>query len=268
MFKNFYLIAFISLFAVCSCSEVDTKEDANTTATEPSRTVNTEVKLRDRLPATCKVDNSDNLGFCLPGDTLIYRPDPKKEDQKDTLDVIGDFCAQEKPIIITDKGLACTFRENRTYTADPINQQAIVGSNRTIAREYLSAIAKIPGIKEAVKGIYVIKLENGSKDAPDITDKNDVEIEAKLLTLDLKVHSYMLNDRLSMSKLGKNNPFASILPGLKQGDTVRAYIDFEVFPGIWNVSNSMTGLPYIWEVKILSVNEGNETDSTASSQED
>ena len=78
----------------------------------------------------------------------------------------------------------------------------------------------------------------------------------------------MLNDRLLMSNLGKNNPFASILPGLKQGDTVRAYIDFEVFPGIWNVSNSMTGLPYIWEVKILSVNEGNETDSTASSQED
>ena len=217
-----------------------------------NRTVNTEVKLLDRLPATCKVDNSDNLGFCLPGDTLIYRPDPKKEDQKDTLDVIGDFCAQEKPIILTDKGLACTFRENRTYTADPI----------------LNAVAKIPGIKEVVKGIQIIKLENGSKDAPVINDKSEVEIEAKLLTLDLKVHSYMLNDRLLMSNLGKNNPFASILPGLKQGDTVRAYIDFEVFPGIWNVSNSMTGLPYIWEVKILSVNEGNETDSTTSSQED
>lgn len=268
MFKKITIFSLISILAVCSCSKVENQDTGNNAPTMQNRTVNTEVKLLDRLPATCKVDNSDNLGFCLPGDTLIYRPDPKKEDQKDTLDVIGDFCAQEKPIILTDKGLACTFRENRTYTADPINQQAIVGSNRTIAREYLNAVAKIPGIKEVVKGIQIIKLENGSKDAPVINDKSEVEIEAKLLTLDLKVHSYMLNDRLLMSNLGKNNPFASILPGLKQGDTVRAYIDFEVFPGIWNVSNSMTGLPYIWEVKILSVNEGNETDSTASSQED
>lgn len=267
MFKKISIVSLISLLVVCSCSKVENQDTGNNAPTMQNRTVNTEVKLRDRLPATCKVDNSDNLGFCLPGDTLIYRPDPKKEDQKDTLDVIGDFCAQEKPIIITDKGLACTFRENRTYTADPINQQAIVGSNRTIAREYLSAIAKIPGIKEAVKGIYVIKLESGSKDAPIISDKNDVEIEAKLLTLDLKVHSYMLNDRLSMNKLGKNNPFASILPGLKQGDTVRAYIDFEEFPGIWNVSNSMIGLPYIWEVKILSVNESNTEDTGSSSPE-
>lgn len=267
MSKNFYLIALISMFALCSCSDADTKEESSEASAVPTATVNTEVKLLDRLPATCKVDNSDHLGFCLPGDTLIYRPDPKKKDQKDALDVIGDFCAQEKPIILTDKGLACTFRENRTYTADPINQQAIVGSNRTIAREYLSAVAKIPGIREAVKGIYIIKLENGSKDAPVVSDKNVVEIEAKLLTLDLKVHSYMLNDRLLMSKLGKNNPFASILPGLKQGDSVRAYIDFEEFPGIWNVSNSMIGLPYIWEVKILSVKEASAEEQDSPSQE-
>ena len=128
MFKKISIVSLISLLVVCSCSKVENQDTGNNAPTMQNRTVNTEVKLQDRLPATCKVDNSDNLGFCLPGDTLIYRPDPKKEDQKDTLDVIGDFCAQEKPIILTDKGLACTFRENRTYTADPINQTVVQGS--------------------------------------------------------------------------------------------------------------------------------------------
>ena len=100
MSKNFYLIALMSVFALCSCSDADTKEESLGATAVQTATVNTEVKLLDRLPATCKVDNSDHLGFCLPGDTLIYRPDPKKKDQKDALDVIGDFCAQEKPIIL------------------------------------------------------------------------------------------------------------------------------------------------------------------------
>ena len=255
MIKQLNLIPLFAALIVSACNDSFSQEnvkkqpDINASA-NPS---NFEVKLKDKLPATCNVLNSDNISFCMPGDTLIYRYDSKKEDQKDLLSVIGDFCAQEKPIIITGNGLACTFRENRTYTADPVNRNAIIASNRAMAREYLTAVAKIPGIKQVAKGISLIQIESGDQNADIINDNSIVKLESKLLTLDLKIHSYMLNDTIEIKKLGENNPFSAILPNLRAGDCVRAYIDFETFPGLWKVSESSVGLPYIWEIKILSV---------------
>ena len=36
---------------------------------------------------------------------------------------------------------------------------------------------------------------------------------------------------------------------------VRVYIDYRNYPGVWNVDSSLRGMPYIWEVKVINVED-------------
>lgn len=211
--------------------------------------------LQDRLPATCFVRDSENLAFCMPGDTLIYEPNPEKEEQAKINDVIGGFCDVSKPLHVNGESLICSFHQNRTYNANPVNQQAIVASNIQVGRDYLAQVAQYEGIKELAPGLYVLPLKSAAKDAPSVTADVAVQLETKLLTPDLRVHSYMLDDMVTLDGLAPGNPFAQVFPTLKKGDVVRVYIDFAHYPNVWNVDSSLQGLPYIWEVNVMDVRD-------------
>ncbi len=211
--------------------------------------------LRDRLPATCFVRDSENLPFCMPGDMLVYEPsgDKKKQEQTSINEVLGSFCDLTKPYTINGDSVICAFHQNRSYNATPVNQQAIVASNIQTGRDYLAHVAGIKGIQELSPGIYMLYLKRAEPDAPSITQDVAAQLETKLLTPNLKVHSYMLNDMLTLDSLATGNPFAQIFPLLKRGDIVRVYIDFARYPNVWNVDSSLQGLPYIWEVNVLNI---------------
>ncbi len=209
--------------------------------------------LRDRLPATCYVKDSENLPFCMPGDTMIYEPDPQKEEQTPVNEVIGGFCDATKPFTINGSSVICTFHQNRTYNANPVNQQAIVASNIQVGRDYLSHVAQMQGVRQLAPGLYVLPLVTAPEGSPAVTNDVAIQIETKLLTTDLRVHSYMLDDRLTLESLAPGNPFARVFPTLRKGDVVRVYIDFARFPNVWNVDSSLMGLPYIWEVRIMDI---------------
>ena len=232
---------------------------ASTSAAAPAASADDAVMqsslLHKRLPASCFVKDSDNLPFCMTGDTLIYEPNPDKKDQATVNEVIGGYCDATKALTVHGNSVICSFQQNRTYNANPVNQQAIVASNLQTGADYLAQVERIPGIQQLDQGIYVLYLQHGANDAPAVTNDVAVQIETKLLNPELRVHSYMLDDLLTLDSLAQGNPFAKIFPTLKKGDVVRVYIDFRNYPGVWNVDSSLQGLPYIWEVKVLDVKD-------------
>ena len=217
----------VSSITLLGCNE-SPKAQSNTT--QPTQVVASQDKvmqtslLQNRIPATCFVKDSDNLAFCMIGDTLIYERDAKKEEQATI-----------------------------NYNANPVNQRAIVASNIQTGRDYLAQVATIPGIQEVAPGLYVLPLKKAPEGAPAITRDVAVQLETKLLTPDLRVHSYMLDDLVTLDGLAQGNPFAQIFPSLKKGDVVRVYIDFAHYPNVWNVDSSLQGLPYIWEINVLNI---------------
>ena len=257
MFFNVYTklaVSIITAALLAGCGESSADKPAAPAARADSSVLQTSL-LHQRLPASCFVNDSDNLAFCMPGDTLIYEPNPEKEHQASVNQVIGGFCDTARPLTIHGSSVICSFRQNRSYNANPVNQQAIVASNLQTGADYLAQTAKIPGIKTIAPGIYVLYLQQAPKEAPAVTNDAAVQIETKLLTPELRVHSYMLNDLLTLDSLAQGNPFALVLPTLKKGDVVRVYIDYRNYPNVWNVDSSLQGMPYIWEVKILDVKD-------------
>ncbi len=253
---NFYSKLALGLAAtamLAGCGEGSQKAAAQPYA--PQDAVTKTSPLHQRLPASCFVNDSDNLPFCMPGDTLIYEPNPKKEQQATVNQVIGGFCNAKNPIVVNGSSVICSFRQNRTYNATPINQQAIVASNLQTGDDYLAQVARQPGIKNLAPGIYVLYLQQAPKDAPAVNNEVAVQVQTKLLSPSLEVHSYMLDDLLTLDSLAQGNPFALVFPTLKKGDVVRVYINYRNYPGVWNVDSSLHGLPYIWEVNVLDVKD-------------
>lgn len=246
----------VSSITLLGCNE-SPKAQSNTT--QPTQVVASQDKvmqtslLQNRIPATCFVKDSDNLAFCMIGDTLIYERDAKKEEQATINEVIGNYCDVNKPYTINGESVICSFHQNRTYNANPVNQRAIVASNIQTGRDYLAQVATIHGIQEVAPGLYVLPLKKAPEGAPAITRDVAVQLETKLLTPDLRVHSYMLDDLVTLDGLAQGNPFAQIFPSLKKGDVVRVYIDFAHYPNVWNVDSSLQGLPYIWEINVLNI---------------
>ena len=257
MFTNFCSKLALATAVTMLLTACGDNTQAQTTAKDTAKndTVMQSSLLHKRLPASCFVKDSDNLAFCMPGDTLVYEPNAAKKDQASVNEVIGGFCDSSQNITVHGNSVICSFRQNRTYNANPVNQQAIVASNLQTGADYLDYVAKLPGIKHIADGIYVLYLEQAAKDAPTVNKDVAVQIETKLLTPDLRVHSYMLNDLLTLDSLAKGNPFALVFPTLKKGDVVRVYIDYRNYPGVWNVDSSLRGMPYIWEVKVINVED-------------
>ncbi len=249
-----FALAAVAVALLTACDD-NTSAKAAVQAQPAENSVMQPSMLHKRLPASCFVKDSDNLSFCMPSDTLIYEPNTDKKDQASVNEVIGGFCDTSSNITVHGNSVICSFRQNRTYNANPVNQQAIVASNLQTGADYLAQVAKIPGIKNLAPGIYVLYLEQAAKDAPAVNNDVAIQIETKLLNPELRVHSYMLDDLLTLESLAKGNPFALVFPTLKKGDVVRVYIDYRNYPGVWNVDSSLQGLPYIWEVKVIDVKD-------------
>lgn len=258
MFTKFtaMALAVCAAVAVSGCNDSSAKTDSKPTqALSADNPVMQVSLLRNRLPASCFVKDSDNLAFCMPGDTLIYEPAADKKDQLSVNEVIGGYCDAQQQLTINGSSVICSFRQNRTYNANPVNQRAIVESNKQSGNDYLSQVEKIPGITSIAPGIWVLYLDHAAKDAQQVTKDMVIKVETKLLTPDLRVHSYMLNDLLTLDSLASGNPFAKVFPTLKEGDVVRVYIDYKDYPDVWNVDSSLQGQPYIWEIHVQKIED-------------
>lgn len=172
---------------------------------------------------------------------------------------VAKYCDMQRPVVYSKEGVACTFKPHALYDAGAVAEATQYNMNVLSAKDFFKEIAAIPGVEKfegpafGENGGYRLFLAR-STDSKGMKVGNDTS--ARILTKRVDIEGNVLGFYQEELNFANLNPQMKVLTeGLRAGDHVKLVFDttLQNEQPLWRTSSLEFGLPYIWEVEVMSV---------------